>query len=115
MTMKRRQFLQHSLATGGAIALGSPYVPAQPKSARADLVLRRARIIDGTGSASFVGDVAIAGGRIAQVAAQISERGTAELDLNGLALAPGFIDIHSHTTGDLTSDSPAHSKVRQGV
>jgi N-acyl-D-amino-acid deacylase len=113
--MKRRRFLRNSIATGSLFAIGAPYVHAQPKSARADLVLRRARIIDGSGNPSFTGDVAITGGRIVQVGTQISERGGEELNLNGLALAPGFIDIHSHTTGDLTSDSPAHSKVRQGV
>ena len=113
--MKRRRFLRDSLATGTALLFGAPHVHAQPKSARADLILRRARIIDGSGAPSFIGDVAITGGRIAQVASRITDRAGSELNLDGLALAPGFIDIHSHTSTGLTSDTPALSKVRQGV
>ncbi|HUF50785.1 MAG TPA: D-aminoacylase [Longimicrobiales bacterium] len=114
--MKRRHFLHQAAAAGSALVLGDA-VPARPQSApaRADLVLRRARIYDGTGSAAFTGDVAIAAGRITEVAARIGTRGSEELDLNGLALSPGFIDIHSHTTTNLMAESPAQSKVRQGV
>ena len=112
--MRRREFVRHATVAGGALLVGDAAV-AQTGGARADLVLRRARIIDGTGGASFNGDVAITGGRIVEVASRISARGSEELDLNALALAPGFVDIHSHTSSNLVSDTPAHSKVRQGV
>lgn len=60
-----------------------------------DLVFRRANVIDGTGRASFKADVAVTGGKIAQVGS-VSARGRREVDASDLALAPGFIDIHTH-------------------
>src|SRR5258706_7799055 len=60
-----------------------------------DLVLRNARIVDGTGAAEFAGDVAISGDRIAALG-KVTERGARELDVRGRVVAPGFIDIHTH-------------------
>lgn len=113
--MKRRVFVKRAAAA----ALGASVLPASALAGasptRADLVLRRARIFDGTGAAPFAGDVAVTGGRISGVAARITERGAEEIDLAGLALAPGFIDIHTHTDLQLLRDPRADSKVRQGV
>lgn len=113
--MKRRTFVQRTAAAvlGGAALPAAAYAGLQGR--RPDLVLRRGLIYDGTGAAPFAGDVAITAGRISAVAAGIAERGTAELDLGGLAVAPGFIDIHSHTDLQLLRDPKAESKVRQGI
>jgi hypothetical protein len=128
--MKRRTFVRHAAATAaatvGAASLGidrlgaaSSRVPAGFGSpappARADLVLRRATIYDGSGAAPVTGDVAVAGGRITAMADRLTTVGAEELDLAGLALAPGFVDIHSHTDMGLLRDHRADSKVRQGV
>jgi N-acyl-D-aspartate/D-glutamate deacylase len=59
--------------------------------------------------------VAITGGRVVQVAARIAGAGTRELDARGLAVAPGFVDLHSHADGTLFDDPAAESLVRQGV
>ena len=112
--MERRVFVKRAAAALGASVLPAP-VFAGTRRARADLVLRRARIFDGSGAAAAIGDVAVAGGRITEVAARIAARGAEELDLDGLALAPGFIDTHSHTDLQLLRDPRADSKVRQGV
>jgi N-acyl-D-amino-acid deacylase len=105
-----------SRATAGAggtgpAAGGTGGVP----NGRADLVLRRAVVYDGSGSAPFTGDVAVAGGRITAVGERLAVAGAEEVDLDGLALAPGFIDIHSHTDLVVLRDPRADSKVRQGV
>ncbi|MFB6221085.1 MAG: amidohydrolase family protein [Halolamina sp.] len=81
---------------------------------RTDLVLRDARIVDGTGSPWYRGDVAVEGGRIASVGA-VDADGETELDLDGSVVAPGFIDIHTHSDFTLPANRDAHSKVRQGV
>ncbi|MDH5737249.1 MAG: D-aminoacylase [Gammaproteobacteria bacterium] len=60
-----------------------------------DYVLRNATIVDGTGALPFQGDVGITGGRIEQLG-QVTGQPITEMDLKGLALSPGFIDVHTH-------------------
>jgi N-acyl-D-aspartate/D-glutamate deacylase len=84
---------------------------AQPEF---DLVIRRGRIMDGTGNPWFHGDVAVKGDRVAAVG-QVTGAGKREIDAKGLVVAPGFIDIHSHSDWLLLEDGGAPSKVRQGV
>ena len=91
---------------------------AVPSAARAqtyDLVLRGGRIVDGTGNPWRAGDVAVSGDRIAAVGHVAAGAGRRELDVRGLIVAPGFIDIHSHSDFHLLEDGNAESKVRQGV
>ena len=60
-------------------------------------LIKNAKIYDGSGKPAFFGDVLIEGERIAQIAASIPvESEYKVVDLNGLSLAPGFIDAHSH-------------------
>ena len=59
-----------------------------------DLVIRGGTVYDGTGSEGFVADVAVAGGRVVQIGA-VDAPDAPSLDAAGLAVAPGFIDIHS--------------------
>lgn len=79
-----------------------------------DLVLRNGRIVDGTGNPWFVGDIAVRGDRIVAVG-RIAQKGTREIDIAGLVVSPGFIDIHSHSDTLLLEDGAAQSKIRQGV
>ena len=66
-------------------------------SASKKLLLKNAKIYDGSGRASFMGDVLVVGDRIAEVAPSITSEGPCEVvDLKGFSLAPGFIDAHSH-------------------
>lgn len=69
----------------------------------ADLVIRNASIVDGTGAPAFAGDVAIDGDRIVAVGSDVG-RGTEEIDADGLVLTPGFVDIHTHFDGQATWD-----------
>ncbi len=80
----------------------------------ASLVIRNARIVDGTGAPAFVGDVAIAGDRIASVG-RFTGRAAQEIDAHGLALAPGFIDIHTHFDPQLCWDGFATPSVEHGI
>jgi len=68
-----------------------------------DLVIRNGKIIDGTGAAAFVGDVAIDGGVIASVGGKAGA-GRREIDASGLLVTPGFVDIHTHYDGQVTWD-----------
>ena len=84
------------------------------QAAKPDLVLRRAMVFDGTGAAGLELDVAITGDRITEVGT-ITATGVEEIDLAGMALAPGFIDIHSHADLSLLVNPNAESRIRQGV
>ena len=68
-----------------------------------DLVIRGATIADGTGRPTFVGDVAVEGGQVSEVGA-VAGRGRRELDGDGLVLAPGWVDIHTHYDGQVSWD-----------
>ena len=63
---------------------------------RPDLVIRNALVYDGTGAPGQQADVALLGDRIDAVGSVPAGAGAAELDAQGLALAPGFIDVHTH-------------------
>lgn len=71
-------------------------IAAQPAGQRYDLVVRNARVLDGTGNPWFPADVAVLGGRIAAVGELPNLQAARVIDAAGKYLAPGFIDIHSH-------------------
>src|SRR5512132_4185708 len=68
----------------------------QAQSPTYDLVLRNGRIIDGSGSPWYRGDVAIRGDTIVKIAMSISDPAARVIDVEGQVIAPGFIDIHTH-------------------
>ncbi len=80
-----------------------------------DFVIKNARVIDGTNAPWFRADVGIKDGKIAKVG-KISENSINEyLDAGDLYLAPGFIDIHSHSDTSLLDYPMAESRVLQGI
>jgi N-acyl-D-aspartate/D-glutamate deacylase len=116
MPVSRRDFI--SLAGLAAAGLAFPAAaPALhlPHRRRYDLVLRGGTLFDGTGAPGVVADVAVRGGRVAAVGARLAEAGAEEIDLRGLAVAPGFVDIHSHADGTVMQDPMMESVIRQGV
>ena len=80
-----------------------------------DIVVRGGRIVDGTGNPWYFGDVAIRGDRLTAIGRIPPGTGKTEIDATGLVVAPGFIDIHSHSDLVILEDGRAESKVRQGV
>jgi len=80
-----------------------------------DLVLANGRILDGCGNPWFWGDLAIREGRIAGIAPPGTLQGKRILDTGGYYIAPGFIDIHTHSDLSVLVNRRAESAVRQGV
>ncbi len=79
-----------------------------------DLVIRGGTVVDGTGAAPFVADVAIDGGLITAVG-QVAARGREEIDASGKIVAPGFVDIHTHYDGQATWDDEMAPSSWHGV
>ena len=112
--MTRRLALIACLAF--AACTHQPSSSATSPGAAFDVVLENGTVIDGTGAASFPGDVAIVGERIARVGAAGSLKrfpAKQRIDAHGLVIAPGFIDIQSGT--NFLGDGRSVSKVTQGI
>lgn len=80
-----------------------------------DTVIRNGTIVDGTGRARYVGDVAIADGRLVQVGGTVVGTGAEEIDATGLLVTPGFVDIHTHYDGQMTWDEVLEPSASHGV
>ncbi len=72
-------------------------------------------VYDGTGSPGRAADVAISGDRLTAIGDLSNADGTVEVDASSLAVAPGFIDMLSHSTRSLLADGRSQGKIRQGV
>ena len=83
--------------------------------AGADLVIRDALLLDGSGEAPVRGDLAVSGDRIAGLGDLGRTVGTREIRAEGRALAPGFIDVHTHDDRLLLADPDMKAKTSQGV
>lgn len=79
-----------------------------------DVILKGGEVHDGTGSASKVTDVGIRDGRIAAVGT-LGNDAKSTLDVSGLVVSPGFVDMHTHSDFTLMADGRAESQVHQGV
>lgn len=80
-----------------------------------DIILLGATIIDGTRAKRYKGDIGVSGERIAAIGDLRGGEAHQVLDISGLFVAPGFIDMHSHSDLALLADPRAASKLHQGV
>jgi N-acyl-D-amino-acid deacylase len=110
--MKRRTFVG---STGAALLAITRRPAVFGNAADHDVIIRGGMVFDGTGAHGVEADVALGGGRIAAIGRKLPGKGTEEIDARGLAVAPGFIDIHSHGDGSLDNDPRAESLIRQGI
>jgi len=109
----RRDFIKTSGGTAAAV-FGAPALLLRSR-ASADIIIRNGMVFDGMGGPPREADVVINAGRIVGLVKSSIDRGTTEIDARGLAVSPGFIDIHSHGDGSLWEDPRAESLIRQGI
>ena len=80
-----------------------------------DTIIRNASVLDGTGAAPEVLDVALRDGRICAIGPSLELRATVVTDAAGLVLAPGFIDVHTHDDTSVIGAPRMLPKLSQGV
>jgi N-acyl-D-amino-acid deacylase len=102
---------------GGDLDPHAHVVPPAASGGQADLILRGGRVLDGAGNPGVRADVAIRGDRIVAVGRLDGWTAGEELDVSGLHVAPGFIDVHSHAAGGLADPerSAALPQLFQGI
>lgn len=93
-----------------AAACGSPAFAAQH-----DLLIRRGKVIDGTGNAWFYADVAVDDHRISAIGDLAKDSAKQEIDATGLVVTPGFVDVHTHVDDDIFAHPLAENFIRDGV
>jgi len=115
--ISRREFIKTSTLVGSGLLLvssaGFPEILMKDRSL--DIVIKNGSIIDGNGKKEFIADIGIKDGRIVIIGKINDGNAKKIIDAKGLKVAPGFIDIHSHTDADLIINPKAESKIRQGV
>ena len=108
------------ISLAGAAALGA-LLCVNWQTARAaaapihDVVIRNAAIYDGSGGPPYAGEIAIDGDRIAYVGPARPLKGRSQIDAQGKAVAPGFIDMMGHSEESLLADGRAVSGLKQGI
>ena len=80
-----------------------------------NIIIRNAKVLDGSGTPAFRADIGLQGDRIAEIGDLSAAAAGTVIDGTGLTAAPGFIDIHSHSDFTLPINPRAESKIRQGV
>jgi N-acyl-D-amino-acid deacylase len=90
-------------------------LPLHSQQNRASLLILNAQVADGTGAPLRKANVRIALNRIIGIGELQPEKGEPTIDAKGLVLAPGFIDIHNHSTEGLQSDPLAETQISQGI
>jgi len=109
----RRRFLQR----GGTAGLGLALYPFSRVQAAPsfDVVIRGGSILDGTGGPAWKADLGLVGDTIVGLESIAAEQGKLVVDATGLYVAPGFVDIHSHSDDGIFRYPTADSRTRQGV
>ena len=117
--MKRREFLYCAAAASAAALTGKTVAKAtaveQATSNMYDLVLKNGRILDGSGNPWFNADIAVKNGRISKIGRVGEDKAGRIIDVKGLAVSPGFIDMHNHADTSMFSDPWVESLLRQGI
>ena len=98
-----------------AMVLACACAPKSPPEPAYDVILRGGTIYTCSGAPPDIGDIAISGDTIAAIALKIEGKGKRELDVSGLAIAPGFINMLSQANESLIQDGKSQSDIRQGV
>src|SRR5882762_3819553 len=108
--MRLAIFIALALAIVGCRNPSAPNAPTPY-----DLVIRHGQILDGSGSPAIAADIGIRDGKIATIGNIPANAAKSELDVHGLTIAPGFIDVHTHADEDVHTQPYAEIFNRDGA
>ena len=111
--MDRRSFLKSSFLGAAALSLLGP--GACRVRSRFDTLIKHGWIYAGDGKPPVRGDIALRDGKIAAIGTDLGSSADLVLDADGLAVSPGFIDLHSHTDTNLFDAPNGDSRIFQGI
>ncbi|HEU4584367.1 MAG TPA: D-aminoacylase [Gemmatimonadaceae bacterium] len=111
----RRRFLGESSALFALAMAGRAPAIHLPGRKSYDIIIRNGTLFDGTLADPVEADLAISGSRIAAIGRGLGSDARVVIDARGFAVAPGFIDIHSHADGSMFDDPNVESVVREGI
>ncbi|MBC7927115.1 MAG: amidohydrolase family protein, partial [Bryobacteraceae bacterium] len=103
--------MRRVLAVVIAIASATPFLSAETF----DLLIRNARVVDGSGNPWYRADVAVRDGKIAAIGRLTGAVGYREIDAANRVLAPGFIDVHTHIEGGIEKVPRGDNYLLDGV
>jgi N-acyl-D-amino-acid deacylase len=104
--------IRHLLALALSLGLAAAQTPAPPPG----LLLTNGTVVDGTGAPPRPAAIRLRGDRIVEIAPALTPApGEQVIDVSGLTVAPGFIDVHSHADRGLEQTPGAESQVMQGI
>src|ERR1051325_6609226 len=98
-----------------ALVILSMFVMPSPQQPQFDLLIKNGRIVDGSGRAGYIADLAVKGDRIVKIGKLSNATATRTIDARGMVVAPGFIDMLGQSETYLLIDPRAMSKVMMGV
>jgi N-acyl-D-amino-acid deacylase len=112
---KDRPQFSKSFAVLLPLILGLFFTTSCQKKSEFDILILNGQILDGTGSEAISADLGIRNGRIVAIGDLGSRTISSEIDAQGLIVAPGFIDLHTHTERRLLDFPDIQNYTRQGV
>src|SRR5512132_2621207 len=106
---------RHAALVAALVVLALPVLHGKPSRAPFDIVILNGRIVDGTGSPWYSGDVGIRDGRIAVIGKLTTSPAKQRIDARGLVVAPGFIDMLGQSDLTILVEPTLPSKIFQGI
>lgn len=113
--ISRRAFIKSSAIAGVGFGLGFGGSKILGAKNRFDTIIKDGVIYNGEGGKPFLGEIGIKDGKISAIAQSLGDSANKIIDAKGMAVSPGFVDVHTHTDSNLFHSPLGDSKIYQGV